>query len=420
MDARTTTLTPRRRRTCLVASVAILAVLATACGSDDGDDGDDGASSGDGGKASSFNLGFSAPFSGPFSSLGNVEAEGAKIAVAELDSKFDDTPVKFKTYDDKNDPAAAVAVAQEAIQRDKLSMQIGPVFTGTAAATMQTYTNGKLPQFIVGSAQSVIGPQFPYAFRLTYPSSYQAQVLVGYGVGILKKQKLGILVVKDALGESEKKSATEELQKRGLKPVAVEEMNTGATDVTGQLQRIKKAGADSVYVYATGADAAVVAGGMDQIGLKVPVFGHTGFTVASFRKLTAGKDISQVYAATYCSFTTPQGEALAPKLAEFADKMKSGFYKGGDVTESMGLSGLMYDAVYVAREAFRKSGGKTDGDSLKDALKQVQYEGLMGKVDFSQGNEGWPIENVTVVKVDSFKNTNGTFDRAPDAICGVG
>ena len=202
-----------------------------------------------------FRIGFSAPLSGPFSSLGKAEADGVKIALDEMGNKFDATPVESKIYDDKNDPAAAVAVAQEAMQRDKLHLLIGPVFTGTAAATMQLFTNGKLPQFIVGSATSVIDPKFPYAFRLNYPSPYQAALLVGYATGTLKKTKVGIMVVKDALGAGEVAAATEELGKRNLKPVGVEEMNTGSTDVTGQLQRLKRAGAEVMYVYASGADA---------------------------------------------------------------------------------------------------------------------------------------------------------------------
>lgn len=98
--------------------------------------------------------------------------------------------------------------------------------------------------------------------------------MVGYATSILKKSKIGILVVKDALGAGEIVAATAELTKRNLKPVGVEEMNTGATDVTGQLQRLRRAGAEVLYVYASGADAATVVNGMDAVGLKVPVVGH--------------------------------------------------------------------------------------------------------------------------------------------------
>ena len=367
-----------------------------------------------------FKLGFSAPISGPFSGLGKVEADGVKIALDDLGAKFDATPVVSKTYDDKNDPATAVAVAQEAMQRDGLNFMIGPVFTGTAAATMQLYTNGKLPQFIVGTAQSVIGPQFPDAFRLNYPSSYQGQVLVGYATGVLKKSRIGILVVKDALGTSEVQAATAELARRDLKPVGTEEMNTGATDVTGQLQRLKRAGAEALYVYASGADAATVVNGMEAVGLKVPVVGHAGMVTAGFRRLMDGKDISQVYATANCPFTVPQGGALSPDVVAFADKLKKSYYAGGDITEYSAFPALMYDAVMVMRQAYIKGGGKPDSDSMVKGLRQIgDYKGLMGTVDFSKGNEGWPIENITVARVDSFDPRTGTFTRAPGAVCGV-
>lgn len=367
-----------------------------------------------------FRIGFSAPLSGPFSSLGKAEADGVKIALDEMGNKFDATPVESKIYDDKNDPAAAVAVAQEAMQRDKLHLLIGPVFTGTAAATMQLFTNGKLPQFIVGSATSVIDPKFPYAFRLNYPSPYQAALLVGYATGTLKKTKVGIMVVKDALGAGEVAAATEELGKRNLKPVGVEEMNTGSTDVTGQLQRLKRAGAEVMYVYASGADAATVVNGMQAVGLSVPIVGHAGMVTAGFRRLMAGKDISQVYATSNCPFTPPQGTPLSPEVTAFLAKVKKVTYQGGDMTEYSAFPALMYDAVYVAREGYRKAGNKSDPDSLVKGLKQVTgYKGLMGTVDFTKSNEGWPIENITLAKVDSFDPKTGTFTRAPGAVCGV-
>lgn len=367
-----------------------------------------------------FKLGFSAPLSGPFSALGKVEAVGVTIALEDMGGKFDNTPVVSKTYDDKNDPAAAVAVAQEAMQRDHLNFLIGPVFTGTAAATMSLFTNGKLPQFIVGTAESVINPQFPYAFRLNYPSSYQGQVLIGYATGILKKTKVGIIVVKDALGASEVEAATAALAKRELKPVGVEEMSTGATDVTGQLQRLKRAGAEVLYVYASGADAATVVNGMEAVGLRVPVVGHAGMVTFGFRRLMAGKDISQVYATANCPFTVPQGGALSPDVLAFVDKLKKSISGGGDITEYSAFPALMYDAVFVMREAYRNDGGKSDPDSLVAGLRKMSgYKGLMGKVDFAKSNEGWPIENITLAKVDSFDPKTGTFTRAPGAVCGL-
>jgi branched-chain amino acid transport system substrate-binding protein len=367
-----------------------------------------------------FKIGFSAPMSGPFGGLGKAEAEGVKIALDEMGNKFDNTPVESKLYDDKNDPAAAVAVAQEAMQRDKLNLLIGPVFTGTAAATMQLFTNGKLPQFIVGSATSVIDPKFPYAFRLNYPSPYQAALLVGYATGTLKKTKIGIMIVKDALGAGEVAAATEELAKRNLKPVGVEEMNTGSTDVTGQLQRLKKAGAEVMYIYASGADAATVVNGMQAVGLNVPIVGHAGMVTAGFRKLMAGKDISQLYATANCPFVPPQGTPLSPEVAAFVAKVKKVSYQGGDITEYVAFPALMYDAVYVAREGYRKAGNKADPDSLVKGIKAITgYKGLMGTVDFSKSNEGWPIENITLAKVDTFDPKTGTFTRAPGAVCGV-
>ena len=141
---------------------------------------------------------------------------------------------------------------------------------------------------------------------------------------------------------------------------------------------------------------------------------------SGFRRLMIGKDISQVYATANCYFVVPQGDTLSPEIRAFTDKLKKSYYQGGDITEYSAFSALMYDAVLVMREAYQNAGGKSDPDELVKGLRQISnHKGLMGKVDFSNGNEGWPIENITLAKVDSFDPKTGTFTRAPGAVCGV-
>ena len=100
--------------------------------------------------------------------------------------------------------------------------------------------------------------------------------------------------------------------------------------------------------------------------------------------------------------------------------MKTSFYKGGQIGEATALSALMYDAVKLIDQAAKNAGGKTDPDSLVKGLQAIKgYSGLMGKVDYSTGHEGWPIENISVAKADSFNPEYGTYTRAPGAVCGV-
>lgn len=134
----------------------------------------------------------------------------------------------------------------------------------------------------------------------------------------------------------------------------------------------------------------------------------------------AGKDISQIYATANCPFAVPEGGALSPDIMAFVAKLRKSYYQGGDIVEYSAFSALMYDAVMVMREAYKKAADKSDPDSLVKGLRQVSdYKGLMGRIDFSKSNEGWPIENITLAKVDSFDPKTGAFTRAPGAVCGI-
>ena len=366
-------------------------------------------------------IGFSAPFSGPFSAVGPFTGAGADFALAELDGElFDGRPIEYITFDDKNEPAEAIAVAREAV-RDGVGIMIGPAMTGTAAATMETYTSNGIPQLIIGSADSVIAEDFPLAFRITFPSRQQSAVQIAYAVEVLGLENIGIVAVNDALGQSEIAGATTELANRDLAPAGVEQFNTGDTDLTGQVGRLRDAGVDGLYVYASGADAAAVIQAMNDVGIgDVPVFAHSGMALSAFRNLVEDLDTSRVYPTGHCPMIG-QFEDLAPDVQNLIELVKDAVYEGGDFAEGAFLQGLTYDAIHVVARAYEHAGGATDPESMAAGLRQISdFEGVMGRVDFSDGNEGWPLSNIAPAAVDSYDPEWGIYTEfGPDAGCGL-
>ncbi|TAK36350.1 MAG: ABC transporter substrate-binding protein [Chloroflexota bacterium] len=357
-------------------------------------------------------IGFVTAYSGPFAEIGPALEAGSRVALEELGGSIDGHPVQLIPKDDKNDPAAGVAVSRELIEKDQADIVIGPSMTGVAAATMQIYTDAKVPQLIIGSAKQVIDPKYPYAYRVTYNTDQQADMLIPYIVNKLGKKKIGIMIVDDALGTSQGAAAQNALKNLGLKETGLEKMKTGDTDVTGQMNRLKSAGTDGVFLYASGPDGAAAVRAMRDVGLQAPVVAHSGIALASFPKLVEGIDISQVYA----TYHTPMARPISDKVQKFAKTIADKVYKGGDHKNTLSLEGLTYDAIYVIQEAVRQSGGKTDRASLAAGLKKITgFQGLMGKVDFSKSNEGWPVENITPIKVNTWDGKTGTFEKAPGA-----
>jgi branched-chain amino acid transport system substrate-binding protein len=402
----------RGGRVAVASLVVVVSLLTAACG-EDSSSGTGSGGGGDGGDRP-IKIGLSAAFSGQFAEVGPQLEAGIN---AWLDEHGDlaGHEVEIVIKDDKNDPNTAIQVANEAIDSDEVDVMIGPAQTGTAAATMQTYTNSEVPQLIIGTADSVIGEQFPYAYRVTYAAGQQADLLVPYLVDTLGKDKIGIMVVNDALGTSQQEAAVKALEDLGLEPAAVEQMNTGDTNVQAQLNRFKSAGVNGVFLYASGSDAAAVLKGMDAIGLDAPVVAHSGIALASFLDLVEGLDISEVYSTGHCPVTRPLNE----KAEAFVEVIKEDLWDGGDFGQPISLQGLTYDAMGVIEKAVELGGGVSRAQIADGLSKITDYEGVMGRVDFSESNNGWPLENITVVPIDSWDPATGTYERAKGVACGA-
>jgi branched-chain amino acid transport system substrate-binding protein len=97
-----------------------------------------------------------------------------------------------------------------------------------------------------------------------------------------KIDKIALLHDDSAYGLFGKQSVLAELERRHLKPVAVESFKVGDLDMTAQLLRAKESGAQAIMMYCLGPDAATVAKNAEKLKLRLPLVGPWGMSQQTF------------------------------------------------------------------------------------------------------------------------------------------
>ena len=157
--------------------------------------------------------------------------------------------VRFIFRDDENNPViAAQRVEQFNAEGVIFSMGIGSSATGLA--NQQKSQALGIPNGSPGNgASNLTKPVAPsYYFRITVPDTALAGVLIGYIKKNVQNPKTAVVSDSSATGLAFTDGAINSLESADLKPVTVERVPIGASNVVPQALRIKLSGANVVLM----------------------------------------------------------------------------------------------------------------------------------------------------------------------------
>jgi len=211
------------------------------------------------------------------------------------------------------------------------------------------------------------------------------RALMQYAKATYGTKKAGLMLINNPWGESNEKGLKAASKAENVKIVGIEKLESKDVDVVPQLLRLKKAGADTLFLVANAAPGAQMMKSLGRMGWNVPVVSHWGISGGRFPELAgnmAGKvDFIQTY--SFFGKQNPVGKKLLKRLiAKYKD------IKGPeDVIPPVGVANA-YDAMHLVAMALNKA-GSTDGDAIRKALLSIgPYNGLIKtyKKPFTAGN----------------------------------
>ena len=152
-------------------------------------------------------------------------------------------------YDDGYKPQNAVANTKRLVEQDKVFAIVASQGTGAVMATVKYLTQNKVPLVFPFQGVPITGQKS--IFTSFTPYDNQSELVVTWLVKVKGFKKIGILYQDDTYGYTFRDPAKKTLAKFGLKLAAAESYKRGATDLSAQVAKLRKAKLDACLLVAT-------------------------------------------------------------------------------------------------------------------------------------------------------------------------
>ncbi|MFN9805646.1 MAG: branched-chain amino acid ABC transporter substrate-binding protein [Betaproteobacteria bacterium] len=319
-----------------------------------------------------------APLTGGIAHLGKDNANGARMAVDEINAAggvdAGGTKVKLELVaeDDKADPKEGTLAAQKLVDAGVVAV-VGHLNSGTSIPASKIYSDASITQISPSATNPRYTEQgFKTTFRVVANDNQQGAVLANFAATEMKAKTIAIIDDRTAYGQGLADVVERVAKEKGLKIVAREFTNDKATDFNAILTKVRAAKPDVVMYGGMDATAGPMAKQMKQLGIKAPLLAGDGVCSPEFIKLAG--DAAGILT---CSMAGEAVEKLA-KGADFTAKYKAKFNQDVQV-----YSPYSYDAVYVIADAIKRA-GKADRAAITAAMPATNYPGVTGTVAFDE------------------------------------
>ena len=317
-------------------------------------------------------IGVAGPFTGGSSSMGVSMRDGVRLATDEINKAGGvlGRQILLVERDDEAKNERGVQIAQELINKEKVTAAVGYINTGVALASQRFFQDAKIPVMNNVATGSLITRQFDdqpenYIFRNSAHDSIQAPMIVEEAITRRGFKKVAILADSTNYGQLGRADLEKALQEKGIKAVAVEKFNIKDVDMTPQLLKAKEAGAEAVLTYGIGPELAQIANGMTKLGWKVPMVGSWTLSMANFIDNAGPGGEGARMPQTFIQ------EPTTPKRQSFIVSYLKTFNPTGSRIDSPVSAAQGYDSIYLLAAAIKQA-NSTDGSKIRLALEDLK------------------------------------------------
>ena len=317
---------------------------------------------------------------GPSSMLGDPEKKSMELAVEQINKAggIDGHMLEAVIYDTEGDPSKAVMGATKLINKDNVIAIIGPSLTPTTLAVMPIVKKAQIPFISCAAGNKIVQPVDPWVFKTAQSDISAVTTIYGHlkAAGI---QKISIITVANAFGESGKEQLMTQAASFGITVVNGETFGATDTDMTAQLTKIRQDKPEAIVCWGTNPGPAVVAKNMQQLGLNIPLYQSHGVASPKFIELagSAAEGVmlptGKILVAGLLADTDPQKKVLTAYIADYQKKF---------TTPVSGFGGYAYDGVNILAAALK--GSKGNKEKIRAGIEKTKgHVGISGVFNFS-------------------------------------
>lgn len=321
-------------------------------------------------------IGVHLPLTGPASFVGQGSKVGIETAVAEINANggVNGRKLAIVYADDRGAPDGSVTAARRLVDEDKVFSVFG---AGTSIATVSVlpyFMQTGVPYYVALASDPRVLEKFaPNVYSgATVPQTSLTQSYAKLLINTLKAKRVGMMQCDQGHCTSGGPLLKKQLEEAGV-AVTVVSFNSGDTDFTGQVQQLKAAQPDAVFVYGLASDGGRIFPQVRRAGITAPLLGDTSLADLSVARL-AGNAAEGYYTFWLggMQFLDDKTGAMGKLFASMdANKIER-------PTNTPNLYTLMcYADMYVLAEGLRVAG--------KDLTRAGLLKGLDGIQNFVAG-----------------------------------
>ena len=318
-------------------------------------------------------IGYYGDLSGATFNFGESAKNGVLMAVEEINQSggINGRRIDLVIEDDQGSAERAATRAGKLIDQDKVIAVIAGGTSGNSRAGAPKAQVANIPLISPSATDPAVTQIGNFIFRACFIDTFQGEVMAKFAFNTLKAQKAAILLDFNS-PYSRGLSDFFELSFTRLGGQIVNKQLYTITDgdFRGQLNSIRLAAPDVIYVPGYYGNIAFIAKQARQMGITQPLLGGDGWDAPELWDL-GGDALNGSYISNHYSAEDP-----SPAIQQFVRDYKQRY---GNLTPDAHAA-LAYDTTRVLADAIQRA-GTTEGKKLRDALAQTKnFKGVTGLI----------------------------------------
>ncbi len=330
-------------------------------------------------------VGVSKPYSEP-------ATEGVIFGAEEINKKGGvlGKKIELLVEDDQSRPDISAALARKLVDQGVvfiLSVSLSPATQQQQTVTMEA----KTPQMTPMNSADYLTTQLqnPYFWQTGPLGSVQIATLLAHAK-TKNFKRVALITDNSELGQAIAKAFKGTLEKAGIQIVADEVVARGATTAMPQMQKIRAANAEAMFLAGVlTAENVLIFRAYRELDLKLPIHSSYNLSVPIYETVAKGL----INGITFVDAYDPD----KPEVKAF-----EAAYRKATGKQPQNLHGYGYDGIMLVAEAIRKA-GSTDKEKIRAAMQSLSYSGVMGakgmKYSFPEGKRAGFDPDGMVVRV---------------------
>ena len=321
-------------------------------------------------------VGYYGDMTGPTATFGISTKEGIDLALTEINQ---DPPlgkkIEIRAFDDQGKPDMAISGVTKLITQDQVVAVLCEVASRNSAAGAQVCQREKIPMISPASTNPDVTKVGDYVFRICFIDPFQGSVMAKFAYNTLKARKAAVLWDnKNDYSKGLREYFKNTFTQLGGKIVADPSYAQGDGDFNAQLNTIKGAVPDVIFIPGYYTEVGTIARQARGQGIRVPLLGGDGWDSPKLFE-SAGNALEGCYFSNHYS-----SDSQDPTVQNFISAYKTAY--NGKVPDAMAALG--YDVAKILADAIKRA-GSTEPEALKTAIAQTKdFPGVTGNITLDE------------------------------------